>query len=202
MKEKISIIEAVTKMDRLVFRSCDVSAVAGVSLSSATQSLNRLQEKGFVTKIFRGVWGKCSDKRFSQFDIIPYLFGNHRSYISFTSALHIYGVVGQIPQVITVASTAHSKRIKTTQGTFEVHQLSSDFFDGFDWHGNHDYLIATPEKAFVDCLYLASRKGRQFANFPELEITLLKKVLVFDWIEKIANKRIRASVLKRANELF
>jgi hypothetical protein len=104
-------------------------------------------------------------------------------------------VISQIPQVMTVAGTLHSKRVKTSVGVFDVHQISGDFFDGFDWHEGGDYLIATPEKAFVDCLYLASRKGKRFAHFPELDMSRLNKKKIKEWVGKIKDARIRRAAM-------
>jgi len=111
-------------------------------------------------------------------------------------------VIGQIPQVITVASTGHTKVIKTPVGTFDVHQMSPDLFAGFDWDGSGGYLLAEPEKAFVDCLYLASRKGRRFGNFPEINTERLDQKLLKGWMRKINDKKIRSAVLNRAQKIL
>lgn len=201
MKNKVSVIQAVHQIGRLVFTTREIAALTNSSMTSATQCLNRLAEKGIIRKIMQGLWGMTVDRRFSPFLVIPFLNPNHRFYLSFISALHIYGVVSQIPHVITVASTAHSKKVHTSVGTFEIHQISPDFFCGFDWHNQDDYLIATPEKAMVDCLYIASRKKRQFAHFPELDLSRIKRKLVLEWAGKIKNDRIKISVTARAERL-
>jgi len=66
---------------------------------------------------------------------------------------------------------------------------------GFDWHGADDYLVAEPEKALVDCLYLASRKGRNFKYFPEMDMKQLKTRSIKHWVDLIKNERIRKAVL-------
>ena len=200
MKRKMRKIEAVYKIGRLVFTTREIAGLAGASVSSTVQALRRLEEKGITKNILRGVWGMVNDRRFSPFFIVPFLNPNHRAYVSFISALHSHGVISQIPQVITVASTAHSGRVLTPVGTYHIHQISPDFFDGFEWHESGDYLIAEPEKALVDCLYLASRKKRQFAHFPELDMSILKRKKVFAWAQKIKDKRVRKFVISRIKD--
>jgi hypothetical protein len=115
---------------------------------------------------------------------------------------NLHGVLSQIPQIITVASTAHSQVIKTPLGTFHIHQLTPDFFDGFDWDQSHCYLIATPEKALIDCLYLSFRKKNQFAHFPELDLSLMKKKNLKKWIDLIRDSRIRKLVQNKSSALL
>lgn len=199
---KLSAMEAVLKLNRLVFTTYEVAAMCGSSVATTSQCLGRLESRGIVKKIKQGLWGMVNDQRFSPFLIISFLNLHHRSYLSFLSALHAYGVISQIPQIITVASTAHSKKVKTPVGVFEIHQISPDFFDGFDWHKGNDYLLAMPEKALADCLYVATRKLKQYAYFPELELDKLNKKLIVSWIEKVKDVRIRRVMRDRLEELF
>ncbi len=194
--------QTVLSLDQLVFTTREVAERNKTSVASASQGLARLAKSGLLTRVLRNVWAKTTDKRLSAYDIIPYLNPKHRAYLSFISALNLYGVISQIPQVITVASTAHSQMVKTTLGTFHVHQLSPDFFDGFDWAAGHGYLVATPEKALVDCLYLSCHKKRQFKHFPEMDLSALKKKNLQKWVNLIKDKRIRMLVQKRVSELL
>lgn len=188
-----SILSFIKKLKRPVFTTAELSAVSGKSLSTTVQALNHLQKQGLIFKIYQGIWAEATDKPISPYKIIPFLFPKHRAYVSFISALHLYGIIEQIPQVITLASTSHTRTIVTKLGTFSVHQIAPSFFDGFDWYkGQGDFLIAEPEKALIDCLYLAGYKKKQFANFPELEFPKgfsFKKAK--KWVEKIPNSKVR-----------
>jgi hypothetical protein len=55
-------------------------------------------------------------------------------------------------------------------GTFEFFQLQPTLMtDGIVWSETQcPYRIATPEKALLDTLYLATRKGRRFVSLPAL----------------------------------
>lgn len=194
----MNVWKAIQKLDRLVFTSREIAALEGVSLSSASQMLGRLEEKGLLKKMKRGLWALTDDRHFSPYLLVPYLEPSHPCYVSCLSALHIYGIVSQIPQIITVATTAHGKKIATPAGVFRLHQMAPSFFKGFDWHENRHFLIAEPEKALVDCFYLAGRKGKNYAAFPELEFpAFFSKARAKQWARQIREKKIRKFVLKK-----
>ncbi|PIW67753.1 hypothetical protein COW09_01700 [bacterium (Candidatus Moisslbacteria) CG12_big_fil_rev_8_21_14_0_65_36_11] len=192
--KKQSILSFIKKINRPLFTTAELSMVSGKSSSTTTQALNYLQKQGVVFKIYRGIWAEKTNKPLSPYSIIPFLFPRNRAYVSFISALHLHDIIEQIPQVTTLASNTHTKTIVTKLGTFSVHQITPSFFDGFEWYkGESDFLIAQPEKALIDCLYLAGYKKKQFANFPELHFS---KTFSFKkakkWIEKIPNIKIRS----------
>ena len=190
---------AIKKLGRPVFTTHELIAISGKSTSTIVQSLNRLVAQGFLIKIYRGVWAEAGNNRVSAFEIIPSLFPRQRVYVSFISALQLHGILEQIPQVVSLASTAHSRTLRTKAGVYEVHQINPAIFAGFDWYkGGGSFLIAEPEKALVDCLYLSSRKKKQFGHFPELhfrpEFSFKKAV---QWVERIPEEKIRLYVLKK-----
>ena len=155
--------------------------------------------KGFLIKVYRGVWAEPGPKALSAFEVIPYLFARQRVYVSFISALHLHGIIEQIPQVITLASLSHTKTLHTKAGVFSVHQIAPAFFGGFDWRkGEGGFLIAEPEKALIDSLYLSSRKKKQFGHFPELHFsTAFSFKKAAQWANRIPDKKIRLHVLHR-----
>lgn len=200
---KQSIFVAIKQLKRPVFTTHEIKSLTGSSLSSTTQALNLLCKKGLIFKISRGIWGEAGNERLSPYTVIPYLLPAHRAYVSFISALHLYGIIEQIPQVITLASTAHTKKIHTKVGAFLIHQISPRFFRGFDWYrGDGNFLIAEPEKALVDCLYLSVRKKKQFSYFPELHFP---KLFNFNkargWAKKIPDHKISHAVIKKLDKI-
>ncbi|MFH0924116.1 MAG: hypothetical protein V1872_00535 [bacterium] len=198
------ILKFIKQLDRPVFTTYELSLSSGKSLSVTTQALNHLVKEGVLIKIARGIWGEIGNESLSPFAVIPLLLPRHRVYVSFISSLHMYGIIEQIPQVITLASTAHTRKIKTSLGTFQIHRLDPLFFDGFDWYKERGtFLIATPEKALADSLYLSACKKKQFGHFPELYFPgsfSFKKVR--EWVGKIPNPKIRSNVLKKLNRIY
>jgi len=201
---KKSILVSIKRLDRPVFTTNELAIFSGKSLSATTQALNFLQREGLIQKLYRGIWAEAIGARLSPYSVIPFLFPRHRAYLSFISALHLYGIVEQIPQEFTLASTSHTKSIQTKIGTFYVHHITASFFKGFVWHkGGGNFLIAEPEKALVDCLYLSAFKKNQFAYFPELYFPKsfqFKKVK--EWVKKISNSKVRVYVQKKLDLLL
>ena len=194
---------SIKKLGRPVFTTHEMIAISGKSASTIVQSLNRLANQGLIIKIYQGVWAEPGPKTLSPFEVIPHLFPRQRVYVSFISALHLHGILEQIPQVITLASTAHTNTIRTKAGTFSIHQIDPAIFDGFDWYkGEGSFLIAEPEKALIDSLYLSSRKKKQFGHFPELhfpaEFSCTKAV---KWVKRIPEVKIRMYILKKLEGL-
>lgn len=194
---------SIKKLGHPVFTTHELITISGKSASTMIQCLNRLVNQGLVIKIYRGVWAEAGGKRLSSFEIIPYLFPRQRVYVSFISALHLHGILEQIPQVITLASTAHTSAIRTQAGVYEVHRIAPVIFDGFDWYkGEGSFLIAEPEKALIDSLYLSSRKKKQFGYFPELHFPpefSFKKAA--QWVKRIPQEKIRLYISKKLETL-
>lgn len=199
-----SLLWHIKQLRRGVFTTRELSAVSGKSASQVIQTLNFFEREGIIYKVCRGIWAEYGNEKVSPYTIVPFLLPRHRAYVSFISALHLYGAIEQIPQVITLATTAHSKIIHTKIGAYRFHQLDPAFFDGFTWYKETgSFLIAEIEKALIDCLYISTRKKRQFGYFPELHFPKsfsLKKAR--QWIKKIPEYNIRASVERKLGELW
>ena len=83
------------------------------------------------------------------------------SYISFEWALSFYKMIPEGVYVVSSASIGKSKVFKTPIGTFDYTYLSHHRYSiGIDQQENASgtFLIATPEKALVDLVYLKSKK--------------------------------------------
>ncbi|MFH1779135.1 MAG: hypothetical protein ABH847_03775 [Candidatus Omnitrophota bacterium] len=199
-----SILVFIKKLHRAVFTTHELAATSGKSLSVVTQALNSLEKQGLVFKIRRGIWAEAENERLSPYQLIPFLFPRHRAYVSFISALHLHGIIEQIPQMITLASTAHTRVIQTTMGTFSIHRITPQFFDGFSWYkGTGDFLIAEPEKAVVDSLYLSACRKKQFGYFPELHFPKgFKMQKMRTWAKRIPDSKISCYVQKKLEILL
>lgn len=191
-----SVAQVIQAVGRPVFTTREIAALGGHSISVASQVLGAMAGRGLVTRAARGVWCVPADPRFTRYALVPYLAGGHRAYVSFLSALHLHGIIAQIPQVVYVATTGPTRTRKTPAGTFSFHRIAPSLFAGFDWYGDRrDFLIASPEKALVDSLYLSSRRGRRFRHFPELQFG---KPFSFrragEWVRRIPDPRVRRYV--------
>ncbi len=199
---KRSILSSIKEIDRPFFSTGDLSVLSGKSLSSVSQTLSYLERENVVVKIYRGVWAEAG-KRLSPYPVIPFVLPGHRAYVSFISALHLYGIIEQIPQEITIASTAHTRKIRTAAGTFDVHRIAPPFFKGFKWQAGGDFLIAEQEKALIDSLYISSRRNKRFGFFPEMDFPEdFSRKKAEKWVSEIPDSKIRSNVQKKIERIF
>ncbi len=139
-----------------------------MTLSAASRLLTRIAPQNEVIRVTRGIWTFAKENEVHPFSITPYLLGNEHGYISLLTALHIHGVLSQIPTRTQVVTTAHSRVVKIKLGVFEFFQMKPEMMlDGVVWSDTKlPFRIATPEKALLDVFYLSTRKGKRFASLP------------------------------------
>lgn len=162
-----------------------------VSIGRASQILSSLEEAGLVRRLRRGLWALKPD--LDPFSVPPYLTAPFPAYVSFWSALARHGLIEQVPRQFFVASPARTQRMATTVGTYSIHHLVPELFDGFDG-SQEDGYIAIPEKALFDTVYLRAARGGQ-VHLPELELPegFLEQKLE-EWTSRVARARLRTLV--------
>ncbi|HRG49221.1 MAG TPA: hypothetical protein PLX69_17680 [Leptospiraceae bacterium] len=155
-----------------IFTTRDFSLQTGISSSSAARLLARIADEKEVIRMTRGLWTFAKENEVHPFSLTPYLLGNEHGYISLLTALHIHGILSQIPTRTQVVTTAHSRVVKTKLGVFEFFQMKPEMMlDGVVWSDTKlPFRMATPEKALLDVLYLSTRKGKRFSSLPELDL--------------------------------
>jgi len=99
------------------------------------------------------------------------------SYISCETALFHHGIIDQAPFVIVSVSTRKSRRIRIGDNHFLYHRIKNSLFWGYTQELG--YLMAEPEKALLDWLYLNPKKHVQFlldeVNWDMLNAEKVKK---------------------------
>jgi predicted transcriptional regulator of viral defense system len=165
-------LELLNKPDFVIFTTRDFASAAELSLPAASKRLDRLAEKGFLVRVTKGVWANANHPHFHPLACVPYLLGKEQGYVSFLTALHLHGIVSQIPQTLQVATTGRGRTLKSTLGVFEFLRIKPELMLlGSEWVDSHQpYLMATKEKALLDLLYLSTRKNRRFRSLPELDL--------------------------------
>ena len=188
------------RMGKPVITTGDAALRLGLTRSAATRALGRLAAAGLVLHLRHGLWSL--DPRIDPLLLPEYLTAPFPAYVSLLSALHLHGMISQIPRVIYVASLAPTKRIKTGRADYSVHRLAPSFFGGFETTAA-GVRLARPEKALLDCLYLAPGRSRLFAALPEVEIPR-----AFDrkgarlWLDRISPGPRRQLVERRLEALL
>ncbi|MGV8025569.1 MAG: hypothetical protein AB2L18_03320 [Anaerolineaceae bacterium] len=117
----------------------------------------------------------------------PFLIANHlqqASYVSLQSALAFYGLIPEIVITTVSVTTGRPDRLETPLGTYEFRHIKMNLLFGYQMTdlGGQSALIATPEKALLDLIYL--QPGGESLNYLQelrlqnadlLDLDLLKK---------------------------
>lgn len=174
------------------------AACLKISITHASQILNRLVKSGIFWKVAKGKW--AITKIMDPFILPEFLTCPFPSYISLQTALFHHGMISQIPSVIYAVSIARTKRYSTDMGSISIHHINPAVFFGFEYIPKTQIKMATPEKALWDFLYLFSAKTHLFKALPELELPKkFNSRLMIQWLEKIQSKS-RASIMQKTIE--
>ena len=190
----------IRKLGQAVIDTADAAAAWSLSPSAATKTLSRLARAGLVTSLRHGTWwvdGTVDPYRLPEFLTAPL-----ESYLSLHTALHLRGLIEQLPTVYYAASLARTQRISTRAGTFSIHHLAPEVFGG--WEENTQRVkLATAEKALFDFAYLSAGKSRLFTALPELELPpRFRKRELERWLAKIPSERSRTITRRKLDEFL
>ena len=106
----------------------------------------------------------------TRFAIANFLFTP--SYISLETALNYHGILSQFPYEITSVTPKKSTIKQVDSQAFSYAHLQPKLFWGYE--KNDGQLIALPEKALLDQLYLTS-KGLRVVQLDEYDLSRLDK---------------------------
>jgi len=145
-----SIIEMMRKTERSVFSVNDMSIIGRLDNRSAKVYASRAIRSNLLSRIERGKYAIGNDP----FSIASQLV--FPSYISFLSALSLHGLIDQAISRIVVATSKRKKKMSVFGNDIEFIRLNSSMMFGFRKvkRGNGFIVIAEPEKAIIDLLYI------------------------------------------------
>jgi len=117
----------------------------------------------------------------------PFLIANHlqrASYVSLQSALAFYSLIPEMVNTTISVTTGRPERLETPLGLYEFRHIKTDLLFGYQMTdlGEQSALVATPEKALLDLIYL--QPGGESPNYLQelrlqnvdlLDLDLLKK---------------------------
>jgi len=188
------------RMGMPVITTDDAALRLGLTRPAATRTLGRLAAAGLALHLRHGLWSL--DPRIDPLLVSEYLTAPFPAYVSLQSALHLHGMISQVPHVTYVASLAPTKRIKTKVGDYSIHRLAPSFFGGFATTEG-GVRLARPEKALLDTLYLAPARSRLFVALPEVEIPRdFDRKEARRWLERISLGPRRRLVQQRLETLL
>lgn len=198
-------LELSSSPEFVVFTTQDYAAASGVSMSSASRRLDTLSKRKALTRVTKGIWANTAHPHFHPLAAVPYLLGKEQGYVSFLTALHLHGILSQIPRTYQIATTGRPRVLDSPIGKFEFLRIKPELMrDGVDWSDTYQpYLIASAEKALLDTIYISTRKNRRFSSLPELGLGGTFRRREFDRLLKQSPYpvRIRSAIASRWQQL-
>jgi predicted transcriptional regulator of viral defense system len=130
-----------------------------LSEPSVRNALRRYESKGLVERISTKIYINHFNQHFSSRDLVNTLRSN--SYISLESALVDRGVITQNPSVLTCVTPGYPQTFRSKSVTVVYRKISPGLYWGFEEKTTryNKYLIAEPEKALLDWVYLTRQEG-------------------------------------------
>jgi len=170
---------------RSVFRLKDVAMLTGeTSFSSLNMKLNYYVRTGRLQNLRKGLYCKPN---YNQEELACRIFSP--AYISLEYVLQRAGVIFQYDSRFTMLSYL-SREIEIDDKIFSFRKIKNELLissQGIEQCGNTT-TIATPERAFLDMLYLNG--AMYFDNLHPLKRDLIEQILPI-YNSKILNKRVQ-----------
>lgn len=183
------------------FLTKEAAAVLGISANHAATILSRLAKQDTIVRLARGRWAYF--KSIDSLLLPNILVYPMMAYISLYSALYYHGMIDQIPNVIFAISNGRTKIFQTPLGKVSIHSINGFLFTGCEAYGKNSLLIATPEKALFDTLYMMPAKSNLFKSLTEIDIPKHFRLSLFkEWLKHVKSKSRRLLIEKKVEALL
>ena len=190
MAQRIDILNTLLRSKQSVFTLKEVNLLVGGEISSELlrRRISYLVKKGELHPLRRGIYAK--DKKYERLELANRIYTP--SYISFETVLGRAGVTFQSYGQIFIASYL-TRELKIDDQIYSYRKIKDDILTriqlptGIEHNGI--YSIATPERAFLDVVYLS--KDYHFDNLSALNWEKVFEILpIFGNVEM--EKRVKA----------
>lgn len=183
-----------------LFKTAEAAMELGVTRNNAAAILSRLAQHEMIIHLARGRWAYSDSV--DPLLVPSFLVDPMIAYASLYTALYYHDMIEQIPSTIYAISVCKTKVFETPLGCFSIHGINPDLFTGYQLFGDHDVLMATPEKALFDTFYLAPAKSNLFKRLTELELPEdFHFGHIEEWLQLVNNKSRRRMIDNKINQL-
>ncbi|HAJ32984.1 MAG TPA: hypothetical protein DCK79_06390 [Candidatus Atribacteria bacterium] len=165
----------IKKINKLYFTYQDVAKILSISEDSARVLCSRYVKQKYLIRLKRNFyilkerWGSITpNQRFELANILQV-----PSYISLMTALSFYECTTQVQQKFIESISLYRTFTKGIEGIiFNYSKIKDDYYFGFSKKNN--IFIASPEKAFIDSLYL-NYLGKYNLDISSLDLEKIDK---------------------------
>lgn len=191
LDEWIGLLQKMGKEGGKILALNMLQAATGLSLDAVKKAVQRLGERGYLVKLTNRFY--ANKFALPSLEEVAMLLGRP-CYISFESALENYGVISQMPLVLTCATTRKTKSISTALGDIFFHHIQPRLFS--DHVNEGGILWATPEKALLDYIYINLKTKKGVMALDEVNRERLSKTRLRQLLQKYP--RTVGEIVKRA----
>lgn len=182
------LLNIINKLPKEYFSIEDLQKISKLNRNSLRVALSRSVKSGELIKLTNSLYTTDVNKLpWENLAINLY----KPSYISFEFALNHHQILSQQTSAITLATTKIRKEIAIGGERLVYRHLKKEMFWGY--YREDNYLIADPEKAFLDLAYL-SLNGYGHFDAEEMNLRLLNKNKIRKYLKKINHKRLTLKI--------
>lgn len=178
------------RIKKSYFSFADARKITQMDDTSLRVAISRLIKAGEIVGLTRGYY--CIDKTTVNWQKIA-LEVYAPSYLSFEWALGQYDILSQKSYALTLATIKRAKQIEFDDVIANYRHLRKDLFFGYILKDG--YLIAEPEKAFLDLAYLSLNGYAKF-DAEEMNLELLNKNKIKKYLKKFKSNRLNKLIKK------
>ena len=151
----IEIMKMIADNGMSIFTVSEFRRVTDLSEIAAQKFVERYTKRGLLTRLKKGMYIVTDNPPTS------HLISNRLyrpSYVSFESALSYHKIIPETVYAVTAATTKPTRNFDVGGKAFIYHKIKTSAYTGYapTRIGNEVILLATPEKALVDYLYLVN----------------------------------------------
>jgi len=192
LRKKINPIlvqEKFKKAGLKLFTILDYKRVLEVNYSTAQRSIFRYVRMGFLVKARKGLYFLKNNPPHG-FEIANKIY--QPSYISFETALSFYGIIPETIYEVISASSRTTRSFNVNDIKYSYKKIKKNCFNGYKPIKIKDatILIAEPEKALVDYLYLVALGKRKLA-YERIDLSKIKKTKLLNYANQFQKKKIK-----------
>jgi predicted transcriptional regulator of viral defense system len=183
-----------------VLRADTLARDIGLSQGVVRGALRRYEAKGLLERVSTKIYINHFNHQFSPSDLVNIL--RPRSYISLESVLVERGIITQNPAVLICVTPGYPHTFSSKSVTIVYRKISSDLYWGYEAKATryNKFLIAEPEKALLDWVYLNRQEGLP-TPLDELHLQFLNPLKLRDYALKFprtVNETIRDLLIETA----
>lgn len=173
-----NLLKKIKELNKDYYTFSDLTKIQPTKKGVLKVILSRLVKSKKLIRIKRGIY--ILPEKISEIEKIANSI-YYPSYLSFESALSLFGILSQAPYTLSFATPLKSKTLIFDNKKIEYRKLKPILFFGYQLKNN--LYLAEPEKALLDTFYLASM-GKLKINFSQLDYSKIEKSKFFNRLKK------------------